>query len=118
LAQEQRGIYIREFAKELATHAISNAQEIDNLIKSYSARWSIDRISRVSLSILKMSLAEVLFVKNIPESVSINEAIELSKKYVDKEESGFIHGILGAIVDSRKSAPTPTDNITDDHLTK
>jgi N utilization substance protein B len=102
MAHEVRGEYIRDYAKELAEHAISNLEQIDNLIQLYSIKWSIDRISKVAVAILRMAIAEVLFVENVPESVSVDEAIELSKKYVDKGESGFIHGVLGAVVDNRK----------------
>ncbi|MBP0979274.1 MAG: transcription antitermination factor NusB [Oscillospiraceae bacterium] len=102
MAQTYREIEIIPFGKKIAKYAIENQEEIDNLIKKYSERWSIDRISKVSLAILKMAISEILFISEMPTAVTINEAIEISKLFVEKQETGFIHGVLGAIIDNEK----------------
>ncbi len=63
--------------------------------------WSLSRISRTSLTILRLALYEIKYLDNVPESVSVNEAVELAKKYTI-DESGFVNGILGAYLRSRE----------------
>lgn len=101
-AETHRNIEIIPFGKKIAKYAVENQEEIDSLIKKYSERWSIDRISKISLAILKMAISEILFIKEMPSAITINEAIEISKLFVEKRETGFIHGILGAIIDNEK----------------
>lgn len=79
---------------------ISNITELDEIIASCSKKWSSARISRVSKSILRLALYEILYMKNIPTQVSINEAVELAKKFDSDESYSFVNGILGAYVRS------------------
>ena len=65
--------------------------------------WSLSRISRTSLTILRLAVYEIKFLDSIPDSVSVNEAVELAKKYTI-DESGFVNGILGAFIRSREGA--------------
>ena len=76
-------------------------EKIDILINEHSKAWSKDRISKIAMTILRLSIFEILFREDIPSGVSINEAVELAKKYGSSEEPGFINGILGTI--SRKN---------------
>lgn len=72
--------------------------EIDGIIEKYLKKgWSISRISKPSLAILRLAVYEIKYVDSVPQSVSINEAVELAKKYTI-DESGFINGILGSFV--------------------
>ena len=66
-------------------------------------KWSKERISRVALAIMRLAVYEMLYVDDIPVSVSINEAVELAKKYGGDEDSSFVNGVLGGI--SRETAP-------------
>ncbi len=70
---------------------------INEKIEQNLTGWDIDRISNVSMAILKLSLFEILYCDDIPVGVSINEAVELAKKYGGEEESSFVNGILGKI---------------------
>ncbi len=79
---------------------ISNLGELDDIISSHSKRWSSARISRVSRSILRLALYEIKYMDDIPTQVSINEAVELAKKFDSDESYTFINGILGAAVRS------------------
>ncbi len=103
-AVEARDIEMDEFALRLAKGADEYRVQSDALIDEYSHRWSRDRLSKVTLSILRLALYEMLYVEESPVSVAINEAIELAKTYGDEEEAPFINGILGAV--SRKNGET------------
>ena len=75
-----------------------NQEQIDNLIQNSSTSWDIKRIAKVDLSILRIATTEIIFMKDIPNKVSINEAIDLGKKYGDENAYKFINGLLGKIV--------------------
>ncbi|MBQ1238887.1 MAG: transcription antitermination factor NusB [Ruminococcus sp.] len=78
--------------------------EIDADIARFLKKgWSLSRISRTSLTILRLAVYEIKFLDSIPDSVSVNEAVELAKKYTI-DESGFVNGILGAFIRSREGA--------------
>lgn len=73
--------------------------ELDEIIGANLKKgWTIHRISKVSLSILRLALYEIKYVDDVPEKVAINEAVELAKTYGGEEDSKFVNGILGAIV--------------------
>lgn len=76
----------------------SRLEEIDNVLENSIANWKMERIARVDLAILRLSAAEILFFDDIPNSVSINEAVELAKKFGSEDSGKFINGILGRIV--------------------
>jgi N utilization substance protein B len=78
-----------------------NMDKIDEIIRSGSIGWRFDRISKVDLSILRLALYEILYRDDIPESVSINEAVELAKKYGGEKTGSFVNGILGNFIRSR-----------------
>ena len=67
------------------------------MIEKYSTKWKLDRIVKVSLAILRMSISEMLYLEDIPVSVSINEAVELAKKYATEDDASFVNGVLGAV---------------------
>lgn len=75
----------------------SNKDHINNLIESHSTGWKIGRISRVDLCILRLSIYEICFRDDIPYSVSVNEAVELAKKYSNEDAGSFVNGILSKI---------------------
>ena len=91
------------FALSLAEGAEARLQDIDARITAHSRNWNKERISRVALSIMRLAVYEMLFVEDIPVSVSINEAVELAKKYGGDEDASFINGVLGGI--AREDAP-------------
>ncbi len=77
-------------------------EEIDALISSKLKKgWTLGRISKPSLAILRLAVYEIMYLENIPDGVAVNEAVELAKKYTI-DESGFINGILGAVVRSKE----------------
>ncbi len=72
--------------------------EIDALIGNASENWKPERISRVSRSILRLAVYELLYIEDIPEKVSINEAVELAKRFDEESSYTFVNGILGNVV--------------------
>ncbi len=96
-AVEGRALQINPFAYSLAKNSIDQLEALDQLIEKHAIRWKKNRISRVSLAVLRLALYEMRFEESIPESVSINEAVELAKKFGGEEDSSFVNGVLGAV---------------------
>ena len=88
---------VKEFTLILVKGVMSNLSEIDKAINNYTNNWSIERITNIDRNILRMAIYEILYLKNIPKSVSINEAVELAKKYGTKSSFSFVNGVLGKI---------------------
>ena len=97
LAVEQRQLETDDFVKKVFFGVNENAAIIEKTITENSTGWNIERISAVSVSILKLATYEMLFMDDIPTRVSINEAIELTKKYDDDKAYSFVNGVLNAI---------------------
>ena len=84
-----------DYAEAILSGIQNNREEIDQLISSQSQQWSIDRMSLVDVSILRMGVFELRFMNGeIPPKVAINEALEICKKYSSRESSSFVNGIL------------------------
>lgn len=92
-----RDIKPNEYIKTVFFGVFDNLQTIDKIISQNAVGWSINRISKTSLAILRLALFEMKFMEDIPVSVSINEAVELAKKYATKEDASFINGILATV---------------------
>lgn len=82
------------FADELVAGVLAHIEEIDRLIGECAVGWSVSRISRVSMAVLRIAMYEMLCLADIPLRVSINEAIELSKKYDEEKAYTFVNGVL------------------------
>ena len=82
---------------------LSHMDEIDSQISRNARGWSIDRISLVDLTILRLAIWEILFQPKIPGSVSISEAMEMTEVYSDPEDKGFVNGILGTILRNQEA---------------
>ncbi len=87
-----------KFAEEIIKGTIDNLDRIDQLIQSNTTGWTKERIAKVDLAVLRLALYEILYRDDIPDSVAINEAIELAKKYSTDESGGFVNGVLGKII--------------------
>lgn len=88
---------VREFAEKLVWGTSHFLLPFDSLIKKYAQNWTLDRIAMVDRNILRFAIYELLFLKNIPPIVSINEAVEIAKRYGMEESGKFINGILDKI---------------------
>ena len=97
-----KDMIVDDFAERLAEGAEQHEAEIDAQIEKNIRGWKMNRLSKVSLSLLRLAIYEILFEDEIPVSVSINEAIELTKKFATPEDASFVNGVLGAV---EKSLP-------------
>ncbi|MEG1594260.1 MAG: transcription antitermination factor NusB [Oscillibacter sp.] len=86
--------YIRRLVKGVAEHAA----ELDGYIAKYAKGWNFSRIPLVASAVMRVAMYEILYMQDIPNSVSINEAVEIAKKYETPETVKFINGILGSFV--------------------
>jgi len=86
-----------EYICDVVDGVYNNMSYIDNLIETHSKGWKISRISRVDLSILRLSIYEICFRDDIPYSVAVNEAVELAKKYSSEDAGSFVNGILSKV---------------------
>ena len=102
-AGEARDVNANAFAIKLAEGTVENQDEIDRLILAHSQKWNEGRISYVAMAILRLAVFEMKFYDDTPESVSINEAVELAKTYGGNEDSTFVNGVLGGISRGEKS---------------
>ncbi len=82
------------FAEELIFGALEHMEQIDEAIRTYTKNWDFERVARIDLAILRLAIYEMLFRRDIPPIVSINEAIDLSKEYSNPDSKRFINGIL------------------------
>jgi len=93
---------VKKYSVKLVKTFIENKELIDSQIKEHSKGWDVDRLLKVDRDVLRISITELLFFEDIPASVSIDEAVELSKKYGTDESSSFINGILRQVYEARK----------------
>ena len=84
-------------ASETLAAVQDHHEEIDKLIADNLDKWTLDRVAKTDLAILRTAVAEMLYVDSIPVSVSINEAVSLAKKYGDERSYAFINSVLGKI---------------------
>ena len=92
-----RDVEISPFARELFDGVLAHEDSIEEAIEQNLVGWTKGRLSRVSLCVLRMALFEMLFCASIPVSVSINEAVELAKKYGSANDASFVNGLLGNV---------------------
>ena len=92
-----RGLEFDDYVKSVFFGSYENTLKIDETMEKHFKGWKKDRISPVSMAILRLGCYEIMFLSDIPTKVSINEAIELSKKYDDEKSYAFINGVLNAV---------------------
>jgi N utilization substance protein B len=86
-----------EFLRRLVLGVLEHREELDRLIERYSENWRLNRIDVIDRNILRMALFELLYCQDIPPKVTINEAIDLGKRYGSEDSGSFINGILDRI---------------------
>lgn len=77
-----------------------NDELLEDINKNLGKAWRIDRISKVSLAVLKLAIFEIKYIEDVPHKVAINEAVEIEKKFDDPDNSAFVNGVLGGFVKS------------------
>ena len=98
MAEEARDVVIDPYCEKLTALTELNLDEIDHTIEENLRGWSLRRLSKMTLTILRVAVCEMQFMQadDVPVSVSINEAVEIAKKYETPETVRFINGILGS----------------------
>ena len=92
-----KDIEIKDFFIVLAKGVCDNRDSIDEIISKYSDNWKVSRISRIDINILRIAIYEMLNLSNIPHPVTINEAVDIAKKYGNNESGSFINGIVDRV---------------------
>jgi len=95
--QEESDKNVLEFSQRLILGIEEHLEEIDQKISNYATNWQLKRMAVIDRNILRMGVFELVYANDIPPKVTINEAVELAKKYGDLESSKFVNGILDKI---------------------
>ncbi len=101
-AVDARDAEISNFTKILVNGVYNNIETIDAEIEKNLKSWKKNRISRVVLTLLRIAVYEILFMDNIPMSVSISESVQLCKKYASDKDASFLNGVLGSVARSHE----------------
>ena len=97
LARDVRDLTPDDYIKTVFSGVYEKISEIDDIISQNSIGWSIKRISKTALCVLRLAIFEIKFMQDIPTAVSINEAVELCKKYATNDDASFVNGILSTV---------------------
>ena len=89
---------VKNYAIQIAETFQKNNAEIDEIIKSYSTGWDFDRLVKMDKDILRIALSELLYIKEAPMKVIVDEAVELAKKYSTEDSSSFVNGVLAKVI--------------------
>lgn len=95
------GIKDSDFIHELVEGTIKNLGKIDKIIQEYAPQWPVEQITMVDRNVLRLGVYELVFYKNTPSRVAINESIEVAKSFGGESSGKFINGVLGAIYKDR-----------------
>ncbi|MBL7053874.1 transcription antitermination factor NusB [Patescibacteria group bacterium] len=94
--------FTTDFSEKLYINTLKNIKKIDNYIKKYAPQWPLEQITIIDRNILRLGILELIFLKNTPPKVIINEAIEIAKAFGGETSSKFINGVLGAVYEKYK----------------
>jgi len=93
---------VRSFTEHLVTGTLEHIEQLDLVIKKYAENWNLDRMAVIDRNILRLAAYELLFDVDIPSKVSLNEAINLAKKFSQGDSGKFVNGILDRISHSEE----------------
>jgi len=94
---------IREYTKELISGIADNRRKIDELISTYAQGWDMDRLPAVDRNILRLGIYEILWCKDLDDSIAIDEALNLARELSTDDSAAYIHGVLGRISNIKES---------------
>lgn len=101
-AQEFVSAPNRKYIEEIVKGVEEKSDNLIEIITPTLKDWTIARISKVNLAILKLAVYEIYFMEDIPAKVSVNEAVQLSKKYAGRDSAAFINGVLGTVITNKE----------------
>ncbi|MBQ8379593.1 MAG: transcription antitermination factor NusB [Clostridia bacterium] len=92
----------KEYIKAVLKGVKENLEEIDGIILSKLKNWSLDRIAKIDLAILRLAVYEIKYMEDIPEKVSANEAVELAKTYGNNDSKSFVNGVIAKVIECKE----------------
>lgn len=102
-AIEARDFEYDDYVEKIFKGVCEKTAELDTVISANLKGWSITRLSKVTLSLLRLAVFEMMYVDDIPIKVSINEAVEIAKKYSTQDDAAYINGVLGSVASNVES---------------
>ena len=104
-AEEARDFAPGSYARKAALGVEEHQKEIDAIISQNIRGWAMSRLSKVTLALLRLAIYEILYDDSIPVGVSINEAVNIAKKYGGKDDAPYINGVLATVVKTQSDEP-------------
>ncbi len=92
----------KEYVEKVVRGVKDKLEEIDSIILNNLKNWSIDRIAKIDLAILRVAIYEIKYMDDIPEKVSANEAVELAKTYGNNDSKSFVNGLIAKVIESKE----------------
>lgn len=92
----------KEYIEQVVKGVKNNIEKIDDIILNNLKNWSISRIAKIDLAILRLAIYEINYIENIPVKVSANEAVELAKTYGNSDSKSFVNGLLAKVIEQKK----------------
>lgn len=103
MKQYMEGSSQLDYFNQLFDCTVNHLAEIDEKLEVCSNNWKTSRMAKVDLAVLRLSAAEILYFEEIPDAASINEAVDMAKKFGGEESSKFVNGILGKIANEKNA---------------
>lgn len=97
-AEESGLVKVNNFANSILKLVEDNIEKIDEVISANLVNWTIQRLPKVSVAVLRLAVAEILFSEEVPAGVAVNEAVEIAKTFGTVEDASYINGVLSTIV--------------------
>ena len=101
----------KEYVEKVVRGVKDKLEEIDSIILNNLKNWSIDRIAKIDLAILRVAIYEIKYMDDIPEKVSANEAVELAKTYGNNDSKSFVNGLIAKVIESKEEGNGTKENI-------
>lgn len=98
ITREELPETVKEFTKRLLTQTVARLSDIDSIIKEVAENWRLERIAVIDRNILRFAICEILYFDDVPDKVSIDEAIEIAKKFSTDDSGRFVNGILDKVL--------------------
>lgn len=95
---------IPDYLRFLVIGVLENQERIDQRIQKCLEKWSINRLAKTDLLIMRIAVFEIVYVEDVPDRVALNEALEITKRYSDDKSRKFVNGVLANIVKDKKGA--------------
>lgn len=103
LTNKKPGAVQKEYIDELTKRILDNLNALDAIIDKATSNWSVKRMAKVDLAIARLAAGEIYYMDDIPMAVSVNEAVNMARKYGSEDSRKFINGLLGKIVEDFES---------------